>query len=614
MPLKIKPIKRLHLKNKKQLLFGTVVALAAVIVLAVGLAKTTDNSGDFSPYIIGDRDYPSRFYHYTSFNEDPKGKIKLSWKRNKIRLEGDSAESKILVKFYPITLDEQDRKMEYKSSDDSIATVDERGNITAHKPGNVRISAKFLKTGQTEYAELEIIRPVTGILLKKNTINMNISDAWQRLEAEIYPDDATDKTVKWESKNTKVVTIDDNGTLKPVGIGMTEVTATSQDGGFTAKCFVNVINKVIDVESVTIQNKGSERMAVGESMNMIASVLPSNAKNKIVSWSSSSQKVASISKTGKIKALAEGTTDITVKSANGKTDIMKLTVEKSSRPSALDLTDKVTSSQNIPTDILGNTYVNSGASSNHGSSSVTNGGVTYTSYNITLDSFATLQMGLYPPPKIWKGGAVSATKEETMEYMNPESYYTGAYKYQFLDLSHSNGVSADDLNRFLRGKGILSGMGQTFVDAAKEYNISEVYLVAHACLETGNGTSTLSNGVEFGGTMVYNMFGIGAYDDSALYSGSKRAYEKGWTSPEAAIKGGAAWISEWYINASSSRQNTLYKMLWNPETPGEHQYATDIGWAVKQAINIEKIFASFPDVVLSYDVPVYMGQTAITLQ
>ena len=114
--------------------------------------------------------------------------------------------------------------------------------------------------------------------------------------------------------------------------------------------------------------------------------------------------------------------------------------------------------------------------------------------------------------------------------------------------------------------------------------------------------------------MVYNMFGIGAYDDSAEYSGSQRAYANGWTSPEAAIKGGAEWISKWYINAEASRQNTLYKMLWNPETPGEHQYATDIGWAVKQAISIEKIFQSFPEAVLSFDVPVYMGQIAINLE
>ena len=58
----------------------------------------------------------------------------------------------------------------------------------------------------------------------------------------------------------------------------------------------------------------------------------------------------------------------------------------------------------------------------------------------------------------------------------------------------------------------MKGMGAAFIEAAKEYNVSEVYLVAHACLESGNGTSQLATGVEVNGTTVYNLFGIGAYD------------------------------------------------------------------------------------------------------
>ena len=46
-------------------------------------------------------------------------------------------------------------------------------------------------------------------------------------------------------------------------------------------------------------------------------------------------------------------------------------------------------------------------------------------------------------------------------------------------------------------------------------------------------------------------------------------------------------------------------MLWNPGNPGQHQYATDIGWATHQGVNIEKIFRMFPEAVKAYDVPVY---------
>jgi beta-N-acetylglucosaminidase len=198
--------------------------------------------------------------------------------------------------------------------------------------------------------------------------------------------------------------------------------------------------------------------------------------------------------------------------------------------------------------------------------------------------------------------------------MNPNEFYSGAYKYQFLDLSQSNGVSAEILNDFLEDKGILRGQGEAFIKAAETYGMSEVYLVAHACLESGNGTSQLATGVDYNGETVYNMFGIGAYDSSALASGSQRAYELGWTSVEAAILGGAEWISEHYTHSVDGEQNTLYKMLWNPENPGNHLYATDISWAVKQAANIEKIFDSFPDAVLSYDVPVYSGMVPPVLE
>ncbi len=599
--------KRLWLRRGKLFWTAVTFTVAALAVLSFAFIKNTDNHGDFTPESNGEAVYPSLFYHYTGFDEDPAGAIKLTWKKTNLRLNGETAQIHLGVRIFPITLD--DKRVTYHSADENIATVDESGMITALKPGKVNISATLEKSGQTATAELDVIRPVTSVAITNSTIKMNLSDPLQRFEVIVSPEDATNKEVIWTVQEPKVATVDENGTVHPVGKGTTEVTATTKDGGIMKQASIIIEDKTIPVESVHIQNKGSATMGVGESVVLIGTALPNNAKNNSITWSSSNSKVARISKKkGKLKALAEGTTIITAKSSNGKTDTMELTVDKSSGDSVLNLNGKVTSDKDIPTDILGNTYVANGTR-------VADGQTTYTSYDITLSEIVSLQMGLNPPPKIWRdGGSVSATESETTEYMDPGNYYAGAYKYQFLDLSCTNGVSADALNRFLQGKGILEGQGQAFVDAANESGVSEVYLVAHACLETGNGTSTLARGVSVNGTTVYNMFGIGAYDNSAVSSGSKRAYDQGWTSPEAAIRGGAAWISQWYINASPVRQNTLYKMLWNPESPGEHQYATDIGWAVKQAVSIEQIFAYFPEAVLSYDIPVYQGQTAITIQ
>ncbi|WP_147525012.1 SH3 domain-containing protein, partial [Anaerosalibacter massiliensis] len=190
--------------------------------------------------------------------------------------------------------------------------------------------------------------------------------------------------------------------------------------------------------------------------------------------------------------------------------------------------------------------------------------------------------------------------------------------YQFLVLSGPSGVSADDLNNALRGKGILAGKGQAFIEAGKQHNVNELYLLSHAFLETGNGTSKLATGIlvdKVDGKavtprVVYNMFGIGAADKDPLRLGAEYAYKEGWFTPEAAIIGGAKFISKSYINNPNYQQDTLYKMRWNPISPGSHQYATDIGWAVKQTRNIDimvEIYAQSSSANLKFDIPKYGG-------
>ncbi|MTI47349.1 MAG: hypothetical protein FH761_05890 [Firmicutes bacterium] len=104
---------------------------------------------------------------------------------------------------------------------------------------------------------------------------------------------------------------------------------------------------------------------------------------------------------------------------------------------------------------------------------------------------------------------------------------------------------------------------------------------------------------------VYNMFGIHAFDRDPIGEGSKYAYKMGWTTPENAIKGGAKWISEKYINNSSHRQNNLYKMRWNPSSPGKHQYATDVRWAINQVRSIKNMYDKFPNANLKFEIPIY---------
>ena len=574
--------------HRLKALISVAVGVAVLGVLLGVMIKNSVNSdylqeGDDS---VG---YAMVLQNYYTFDHSDKTNvaIKLSWDDGAVDLNGGTAEAKIKAKVYPINL--PDKKITWKSSDDNIAKIDSGGNITAQNPGKAKLTAMLYSQKKSATATLSVRQPVTGIFMPTSTITLYTGGEGRLLQTEIFPKNATNQNITWKSKNTKIARVDENGRVKPVGVGMTEITATTEDGGFEAKCFVNVVNSYVDVQTLSVKNTDAMTIQVGDSANAIVTVSPSNARNKTLKWSSDDTKIATVSQAGRIRGVSVGTANITVETTNGKKQTFTVNVTESDAKDPFNLNDEVSDLD-------------------------TEGTVTYTSYDISFPQIIRIQMGLNPPPKIWRNGGMSyATESETAEYMNPNSFYTDAYKYQFLDLSKPNNVSEETLNNYLADKGVMKGMGAAFIEAAKEYNVSEVYLVAHACLESGNGTSQLATGVEVNGTTVYNLFGIGAYDANPVGNGSQRAYSQGWTSVEAAIKGGAKWISENYVNSSDGRQNTLYKMLWNPENPGTHQYATDIGWAVKQAVSIEKIFSSFTDATLSFDVPVYSGQIPPTV-
>ncbi|GEB77511.1 GW domain-containing glycosaminoglycan-binding protein [Sporolactobacillus inulinus] len=209
---------------------------------------------------------------------------------------------------------------------------------------------------------------------------------------------------------------------------------------------------------------------------------------------------------------------------------------------------------------------------------------------------------------------VNASPKDIRQAMDPKSYSPDSTEYyQFLKLSSPTYVNADEVNeKVLKGKGILEGKASDFIQAAKNENINELYLISHALLETGNGTSRLATGIVVDHVdgqpvepkKVYNMFGIGASDQDAERLGAETAYKNGWFSLDSAILGGAKFIGQYYIH-NSYNQDTLYKMRWNPVNPGIHQYASDIGWAVKQTYAMKKMYDLLSNYSIVFDVPKY---------
>ncbi|GGE54801.1 hypothetical protein GCM10011391_37220 [Pullulanibacillus camelliae] len=236
-----------------------------------------------------------------------------------------------------------------------------------------------------------------------------------------------------------------------------------------------------------------------------------------------------------------------------------------------------------------------------------------TSYGVSLSDAIAMEMDVNP--KADGLGQVDATADQVAYYLNPDNFARGTQEYfQFLILSTYSGTTASELDaKFLKGKGVLEGTGQYFIEAAKKYNINELYLISHALLETGNGTSNLAKGIVVNGKKVYNMYGINATDGNADKNGSAYAASQGWTSIEKAIVGGAQFVSENYIH---NGQDTLYKMRWNPESLvnngyASHQYATDVGWAVKQTYDLAQMYAQLTTFTLAYDLPSFSDDTVV---
>ncbi|UBH14752.1 N-acetylglucosaminidase [Macrococcus armenti] len=191
----------------------------------------------------------------------------------------------------------------------------------------------------------------------------------------------------------------------------------------------------------------------------------------------------------------------------------------------------------------------------------------------------------------WK----SATRKQIDTYMNIEQLKKDkAQRYQFLNLSKTQKVHPKTLNKLLKGKGILSNHGTSFARASRLHDVNEIYLINHALLETAKGKSELARGVVVddkgtvgkGNKKYYNFFGIGAYDHDPINEAAKYAYRQGWDTPEKAIVGGAYFIKKDFL--SDVAQSTLYGMRFNPENPGQHQYATDVRWAHHNARTIAK--------------------------
>lgn len=134
------------------------------------------------------------------------------------------------------------KTVKWTTGDQKIATVDDKGKVTAVAEGAAVITATTEDGEKKAECKVTVTPagvPVTGITLDKEEITLAVG-ASETLTATVVPENATNKEVTWQSGKESVVTVDQQGKVTAVGQGTTTVTATTKDGGKTAYCKVTV--------------------------------------------------------------------------------------------------------------------------------------------------------------------------------------------------------------------------------------------------------------------------------------------------------------------------------------------------------------------------------------
>ncbi len=210
--------------------------------------------------------------------------------------------------------------------DSNIATIDASGMLSAVNNGSVIVTAKTtdgsnitntLAISITNQITLSTSIIVTG---ENNATTISTKGGTLQMFAEVLPVTTSDKTVTWSVDDESVATIDANsGILTAVMDGDVNVTATATDGlGVTNTITITVSNQKVKVAMITItsQDNASSIIVKGGTLQLFALVEPADAYNKAIVWSVNTD-VATISATGLLTAVSNGTANVKVSATDG---------------------------------------------------------------------------------------------------------------------------------------------------------------------------------------------------------------------------------------------------------------------------------------------------------
>ncbi|MBR3134775.1 MAG: Ig-like domain-containing protein, partial [Clostridia bacterium] len=242
----------------------------------------------------------------TKINMDKNVSIDLSKEKEKkitVEVEPDEAKNKSVM---------------IRSSNEEVATIDANGTIKAKKNGEAIITAEIAGTNIRETCKVTVTTSPTGLKLSQTNVNLDMGGTKStKITAEVEPSTASNQNIKWTNGNSNIIYMSASGetaTLTGLKNGEATITATIDGTNISKQCKIKVTTSPASIK--LNKTNVSIELSDNKTTQLTATVLPSSAVNKTVSWSSSNTGVATVDKNGKVTAKKAGEIIITAKTTN----------------------------------------------------------------------------------------------------------------------------------------------------------------------------------------------------------------------------------------------------------------------------------------------------------